>query len=343
MPNVVLRFSDGVQHGVEVQPGQALLAAAESEGINLLHQCRSGSCSSCICQVESGDLVHVEGKSTSLLPVELEEGKRLSCLSLVESDSVVSFGYPSSILRRDGPRSFQAKVFGVQRVAEDVVRLVVRAPRRESWEFDAGQFLRFRVPGSDAWRSYSMASSSQAPKEMSFFIRLIPEGLMSRWLTDVAKPGDLVDVEGPFGSFFLRPSSGKHIFIAGGTGLAPVLSMIDELHRAPGPRRAVLVSFGCNATGQLFGMDTLDLYSQWFPEFATRISVLDGCTEKGGSSTHALRQGTSVDAITEEDVKGHDTVAYLCGPPPMIEAGRRHLEKLGLSESQIFNETFVAS
>jgi len=250
----------------------------------------------------------------------------------------VEFSYPSTLLDAGQPQAFKAKVFGIRREASDVVRLTVRAPKKIPFEFEAGQFLRFRVPGSDEWRSYSMASSPMKPHEMDFLVRLIDGGRMSRWLVDDCEPGALIDAEGPFGSFFLRPARGKHIFIAGGTGLAPILSMIEALRYASGPKPDILVSFGCNSPDQLFALDALELYSQWLPSFEARVSLL----EEGGPQK--CRRGNPVDAITANDIgDAAHTVAYLCGPPAMIDAARRHLGSLGVPDNQIFNETFVAS
>lgn len=339
MPKAVLKFYGGVERTVSVGSGQTLLEAAEAAGIPLLHQCRSGSCSTCICEVLEGQLHHRKGVATSLLPMEYAEGKRLSCMALLEQDSVVAFDYPIDLLERDKPQSFKAKVFGVANVASDVVRLTLRAPKRLDFAFSSGQFLRLRVPGTDEWRSYSMASSHLKPHEMDFYLRLVPGGCMSNWVGNGCNVGDLIEAEGPFGTFFLRPSRGKHIFIAGGTGLAPILSMLDALRHSTGPRPPMLLSFGCTRVDQLFALERIDLLGQWLPSLETRLSVI----EASESLSPDIRRGNPVEAIVADDIDPGETVVYLCGPPPMIEAGHRHFVSLGVPEHNIYNETFVAS
>ena len=129
-------------------------------------------------------------------------------------------------------RPVRARAFidTVERVAADVVRLRLELADGEWMDFRAGQYLQIRVPGAEQLRSYSVASSPDDLPNIELLVRLLPGGVMSRWLTDVAAPDDLVEVEGPFGSFFLRESvRAPQIMIAGGTGLAPMISMIDVM------------------------------------------------------------------------------------------------------------------
>jgi benzoate/toluate 1,2-dioxygenase reductase subunit len=124
--------------------------------------------------------------------------------------------------------------------------------------------------------------------------------------------------------------------IAGGTGLAPMLAMIDAIRARPGRKPKVLLSFGCQTPEGLFALDQLDLRRDWFPQLETRI-----CVDRGAAA--GVRTGNPVEAIGAEDALPPDSVAYLCGPPGMIEAARRHLEALGLDPANIFAEHFTAS
>jgi benzoate/toluate 1,2-dioxygenase reductase subunit len=125
--------------------------------------------------------------------------------------------------------------------------------------------------------------------------------------------------------------------IAGGTGLAPMMSMIDAIRATPGTKPPVILSFGCQTPEGLFALDALDLRSHWLPRLDIRVSV------DRGEPADGVRIGNPVEAIGAKDGLGADSVAYLCGPPAMIDAARKHLEGLGLQPGNIFAEQFTAS
>ena len=127
-----------------------------------------------------------------------------------------------------------------------------------------------------------------------------------------------------------------HIFVAGGTGLAPILSMIDTIHAGSARKPPMLLSFGCAVPEALFGLDDIELREQWLPSLQTRI-----CVDR--NPTDGLHQGSPVSALREGDVTNPDTVAYLCGPQPMIDAATKRLIELGIKSDHIFAEHFVAS
>ena len=173
---------------------------------------------------------------------------------------------------------------------------------------------------------------------VEFYIRILPSGVMSDYLKSEAEAGDLVELEGPFGSFCLRRSKAQHLFIAGGTGLAPFLSMIDAIRQYSGTKPPVLLSFGCTNDAGLFCRDELSDAEFMLPTLEARISVdrkLDPDTE--------VRVGNPVDAISADDITADDAVAYLCGPPAMIEAARAHLIKLGVNPDNVHAEQFVST
>lgn len=161
---------------------------------------------------------------------------------------------------------------------------------------------------------------------------------MSSWLEGGARPDDVVKIKGPYGAFFLREDHrrAKHIFVAGGTGLAPVLSMVDGIRQWGGRKPPMLLSFGCAEPQALFCLDELELRRQWLPTLETRISV-----DRGAQGD--VLSGSPVAALREGDVPNADTVAYLCGPQPMIDAATRRLIELGVPPEHIYSEQFVAS
>lgn len=333
----VIAFSDGVEHELTVEPGQSVLDAALAAETPVLFQCGTGSCGSCLAHLDEGEADHRPGASSSLLPSEREQGYRLLCLTEAKGACRFSVGYDSAA---GAGRPIEGKAFvnAVERVASDVVRLELELAEGYWMDFRPGQFIQVKVPGTDAVRSYSMATTAADLPKIELLIRILPGGVMSDWLVNRAAVDDVVDVSGPYGQFFLKDKvRATHIMIAGGTGLAPMLSMLDALRNAPGRKPKTILSFGCQSPEGLFALDQLELRQQWMPNLQVRVSV------DGGDPPEEVRVGNPVEVLTEQDDLGPDSVAYLCGPPGMIAAARAHLEKLGLDPENIFAEQFVAS
>lgn len=335
--SVTLRFQDGVEKQLSAEPGQTILDAASQAGVRLVHQCMTGSCGTCVAKTVSGAVRMNTARGTSLLPSEHAEGMRLTCTSFADTDSVLTLDYASTLLDDPQPELYRSKVLAKEWVAPNVVKLSLQLPADARFEFRSGQYVRLRVPGTDSWRSYSMASTAHDVPRVDLLLRILDDGVMSNYLREQCREGDELDLEGPYGTFFWRPSKAQHIMVAGGTGLAPMLAMLDEIRALPGKKPKVLLSFGCANADNLFCLDELDVRAAWMPTLKNRISV----SEPQPGYTGLV--GNPVSVIVERDVVDPDAVAYLCGPPPMIEAARRHLESLGVKPEHIYAEHFSAS
>ncbi|MBC8727532.1 MULTISPECIES: ring-hydroxylating dioxygenase ferredoxin reductase family protein [unclassified Paraburkholderia] len=334
--NVTLSFRDGKATSVAVQQGESVLDAALAAGIPVIHQCRSGSCSSCMAKLVEGRAGMRAGASSTLLRSEYEAGDRLLCLTEPETNCTFTLNYASDAADVQAVKA-HAFVDSVEKVASNVVRLRLELAEGAWLDFKPGQFIQVRVPGTNVTRSYSPASTAADLPKLELLIRVLEDGVMSKWLEQEAKPDDVLEIEGPFGSFFLREKvPAPHIMVAGGTGLAPILSMIDALRRQPGRKPPILLSFGCATPEQLFCLDDLELRRQWLPNLKTRISV-------DHHASGELLAGNPVDAIGEADVTHESAVAYLCGPPRMIEAATTKLVNLGLRPENIYAEQFAPS
>ena len=334
---VTLRFADGIERAIAVAPGAFVLDAALTADVPILNQCRSGSCTSCLARLVDGEAVMASAAGSALTRSEREEGLRLLCLTEVRADCRFALDYDSTA-GRARPVRVRAFVDAIERIAPDVVRLRLELADGDWMDFRPGQFVQFHVPGGEAVRSYSMASAPDELPAIELLVRLLPYGAMSDWLRTSAAVDDVVELEGPFGSFFLRDKvRAPHLMIAGGTGLAPMMAMIDSLRKRPGHKPPVMLSFGCSRPEGLFHLDALDLRRLWLPSLDLRVSVEDG---QGGDG---VRRGNPVQAIGAADVSDAGAVAYLCGPPAMIHAARSHLEGLGVRPENIFAEQFVAS
>ncbi|MDG2968008.1 2Fe-2S iron-sulfur cluster binding domain-containing protein [Pseudomonas extremaustralis] len=334
---VTLNFADGVTRSFSVAPNSNILDAAIEAHMPVLFQCRSGSCSSCISTLTKGEALTRPGASSTLLASEVAAGQRLLCVCQAESDCTFDLGYGSEV-GASAAHEVHAFIDSVERIASNVMRVTLELAEGEWMEFRPGQFMQIVVPGLGVLRSYSPSSTQQNLPKMEFLIRLIPGGAMSEYLETLAESDQILSLSGPYGAFFLRDEHKRapHIFVAGGTGLAPILSMIDALRQGGGRKPPMLLTFGCAVPEALFSLEDIELRQQWLPSFETRI-----CVDR--EATDGLHQGSPVSALREGDVSHPDTVAYLCGPQPMIDAATQRLIELGMKSQNIFAEQFVAS
>jgi benzoate/toluate 1,2-dioxygenase reductase subunit len=331
------RFVDGVESSVIVRAGDAVLDAALAGSVQLLHQCRSGNCASCTARLVAGDAPMRGGQASVLTAGEAAQGVRLLCRTEMRSDAIFQLDYDSTASGA-GPRKARAFVDAVERIAVDAVRLQLELAEGSWIDFKPGQYIQLSVPGTDVRRSYSIASTPAQLPRIDLLIRLLPGGAMSEWLKNDAKPDTVIDLEGPFGAFTLKEKvDGPHILIAGGTGLAPMMSMIDAIRSRAGRKPRILLSFGCASEQSLFYLNELELRCHWMPALDVRLSIDRGAEREG------LRIGNPVAAIVADDVHNPDSVAYLCGPPGLIAAAQAYLVTLGLKAENIRAEQFVAS
>jgi benzoate/toluate 1,2-dioxygenase reductase subunit len=337
--SVTLRFADAVEKQLDVAPGQLVLDAAIEAGLALSYQCRPGSCTSCIARLSAGEADMRPG-SSSLMPSEKAAGQRLLCLTEAQTDCAFDLPYGSTSV--GAATKAHAFINAVEHLASDVVRLELELAEGDWLDFKPGQFIQLEIPGTGESRSYSIASTPADLPKIDLLIRLLPDGLTSNWLRAQARADDTVALAGPYGSFFLRPApaTAPQLMIAGGTGLAPMLSMIDTLRTKPGRKPRIILSFGCASADQLFHQDALELRSQWMPGLETRLCI-DRVAD-GGTAPEGIRLGNPVAAMLETPLDPAST-AYLCGPPAMVTAARDALIAAGLAPENIHAEQFVAS
>ena len=336
--NVTLHFEDGDERRIRVERDEFVLDAALRQGVPLVHQCRSGSCSTCIAQLVAGDIVMAAERATSLLAAEAAEGKRLLCSAYARADSEVRLHYPAALIYGAEQRMIPAAVAALEWPSPTVAKLTLELREDSEFSFHSGQYVRIKVPGADEWRSYSMASTARELPRMDFLVRILSGGVVSEYLRGSCRLGDEIMIEGPMGAFILHSGRAPQIFIAGGTGLAPILAMLDEIRYRPGPRPPMLLSFGCASEKQFFYRDELELRQWWMPELRVILSA-----DHVDNADSELLRATPVAALEQERITDPQTVAYLCGPPPMIEAARQRLIEMGVAAEHIYAEQFVAS
>ena len=205
----------------------------------------------------------------------------------------------------------------------------------DSITFKAGQFAQLQVPGTDAWRNYSFAHPDDGRTELEFIVRLLPDGVMSNYLRDRAKPGDRIALRCSKGGFYLRPVVRPVILVAGGTGLSAILAMAQSLDADIG--QPVHLLYGVTAAEDVCKLDELEALKQRLPGLQLHIIVSrpdDGWNGPVGLVT---------DLLDESMLSSGDADVYLCGPAPMVEATRNWLDNNGIHRIGLYYEKFVPS
>ncbi len=206
--------------------------------------------------------------------------------------------------------------------------------------FTAGQYAELQAPGIEAPRNYSFARAAPAGAPVAtvaFHVRKVPGGAFTSWLHEKAAAGDRLQFSGPRGNFALRPGEGPIVCVAGGSGLAPILALLEEA-AARGVRRPVHLFFGARTQRDLYAHQELDaLRASWGAGFALHPVL----SEEPAESDWAGRRGLVTSALAELGPALADATAYLCGPPPMVDAAIAELRRLGLPFERIFFDKFL--
>ena len=338
MHRVHCTFWDSKELEFDCAADEDVITAALRQNIILLSYCRKGICATCKARVKDGDFAMDAVTVQALSPAEEEEGLVLLCRTCPQSDLTVELEYDSD--RVTIPEIGRVEVMAVSPISRSctVYRLVLRGHRVGIFNWNPGQYVAIRRPNSEEWRMFSMANTPNLQNTLEFLIRLIPGGVFSSYVQNEAKPGDLLDIKGPFGAFFYRQSDHPPIFIAGSTGLAPNLAMLRQLGDALSDQRMRLF-FGITNTGELFGTEELHALAQQLPRLTCHIA----CVNPEASWQHET--GLVTDSFLKR-MEGEDFTAYdyyLCGPPAMIEAVAQILHKKRVDSYQILREEFVVS
>lgn len=345
MPKHTVRFEPvGIE--IEVDEEETILDAAFRQGVSLFHGCREGQCSACKQFLLDGDLDMDRFSTFALNDYEEEEGYVLLCRAHAYSDLEVELiHYDEDMMRMGIPiQEVEAEVEEIETLASDTKRLVLNLVNPPEMAFRAGQYAELYVPGSDKHRAYSMANTPYNDQHAEFFIRIFPNGTFSGLLADDVedgiKVGNSLKLKGPYGVFMLHEDSDSDlIFIGGGTGMAPLFSILRYMAQE-GTERNVTFYYGARARKDLFYVDEIQELGERLPGEFRFVPVLSEAEEDDEWDGET---GFVTDAVNrlEEDLTG--TEAYMAGPPPMIDAALLVLEMKGIEEDKIFYDSFTES
>jgi len=334
----VVRFEPvGIE--IEVDEEQTVLRAAFEQGIMLMHGCKEGQCSSCKSFLLDGDDVELDKYSTFALPdFERDEGFTLLCRAHVYEDVTIELlNYDEEMIRSGLPiQEAVAEVVANDPVTHDMRHLVLRLGDGVDFKFFPGQYVDIAVPGTDEVRSFSMANTSaRESRQLEFIIKIYPDGLFSGYLDTRLKVGDRLNLTGPFGVFTLRDAPDTDlIFVGGGAGMAPILCLLRSMAERGIDRKAVYY-YGARRRGDLCFSGELRALEQVLPDFRYVPALSE---DEWEGETGLI---TNVVAAREGELRRAH--AYVCGPPPMVEAAVPLLTRLGVPEKHVYWDKFTTT
>jgi CDP-4-dehydro-6-deoxyglucose reductase len=299
----------------------SVLAAAQQAGMALPHSCRSGRCGSCRARLLSGRVEYRDGPPPGLSPQETREGFVLLCQALARSDLVVEARLIQSRASAE-IKILPGRIARRVPLSPDVMQLVLRLPSTESLEFQAGQYLDVLLEGGRR-RSYSVANAPNCGSELELHVRHIPGGAFSEALFGSLRDGGVLKVEGPLGQFHYESGAEPAIFIAGGTGFAPLKAMLGQA-LLEDSRRELHLYWGARDAA---GVYEAALLRDWADRHA-RLRI------------HTQRSGWVHEAVLKDHPDLAPFAIYAAGPPAMIEAIQRTFPARGARAQLLYLESF---
>jgi propane monooxygenase reductase subunit len=330
--------------GIEIEVGedQTILRAAAEQGVMLMHGCKEGQCAACKSFILDGEDVEHDRYSTFALPdYELEEGYTLLCRAHAYEDMTIELlNYDEEMIRSGLPiQQGVVEVVSSGAVTHDMRHLVVRLIEPDQIKFFPGQYMDFTIPGTDAVRSFSMANTtSRDTGLLEFVIKVYPDGQFSKFLAEKLAEGDRLDITGPFGVFTLREGDNDLVFVGGGAGMAPILSLLRSMAER-GLQRKATFFYGARTKKDLCFEAELHELEEKLPDFR----YIPALSEPGDDDGWDGETGLITDVVKRLASDSRGAHAYVCGPPPMVEAALPLLATLGVEEKRIYYDKFTTT
>ena len=335
---------NGMNHSIEVagdaqpvqaQDGETILDALLRNGVGFSYSCQAGNCGSCKCEYVSGEIFELEYSEHALSPGERARNVVLACRTQVWSDVRIRRLEAEDFVMHPS-RVMQCRVSAIDALTHDVLRLRFEIESGGPFTFSAGQFAKLQFAfAAESPRDYSMANAPHEPG-LEFHVRVLAGGV-SEQIHDRLRVGDAVRISGPFGTSYLREQHrGPIIAIAGGTGLAPIRSIVHAALRAgmPGP---IHVYIGVRAERDVYGEAELRQWGQAHPNLGVHVVLSEG------HAGVARRVGLVSDAVAADFSDAGGFNAYLAGPPAMVDAAARLLSSRGMSARDLHADAFYSA
>ena len=323
-----------------VDRDEPILTAAIRQGVGLPYGCRDGACGSCKCKLVEGRVIHGTHQAKALSPAEEEAGFTLTCRAAPQTDVVLEARTVAGA-GEFAVRKMPCRVTTLRKPSHDVAVLQLQLPANDALQYRAGQYIEFILKDGHR-RSYSMANapSTQGDKPgIELHIRHMPGGVFTDHVFGAMKEKEILRLEGPFGSFFLREDSDKPIvLLASGTGFAPVKAIVEHM-RFKGITRPTVLYWGCRSLADLYMHDWCVEAARTLPNLRY-VPVLseplpqDGWTGRTGFVHQAVMNDIA-------DLSGHQV--YACGAPVMVDSAQRDFVALrGLPADEFYADSFTS-
>jgi CDP-4-dehydro-6-deoxyglucose reductase len=320
-----------------VAPDQSLLDAALAASLNLPHSCKSGNCGSCRARLLHGEIHYPNGPPLGLSDAEVADGIVLLCQARARSDlSIETYAVttPEQALIKRLP----ARIERALPLSHDVMGLYVRLPAAETFRFEAGQYIDIMLSGGRR-RSFSIASPPHDARLLELHVRRVAGGEFSERLFDADPQKSLLTVEGPLGQFVYRPGIAPMLLVGGGTGIAPLLSILRHVIEN-GIERDITLYWGVRSERDLYAQTVLENLAQRYSAQGrpARLRYLPVLSE--ASSDWQGARGFVHEAVLQDidDLQKYDV--YAAGPPAMITAVRSEFGRRGVAANQLFFDSF---
>lgn len=314
---------------IEVLESETILQAALRQNIDFPHSCTSGRCGACKSRLISGSVDHLSHLRFTLTDKEKASGLFLACRAVPTADLALNWLADSDI----EPFRSNAQVIAKERLTHDTWKLILELPEGHLANFKPGQYAKLSF-GSLPARHYSMANQP-GDRQLEFFIRAMPQGRVSEYVAENVRAGMTVDVEGPYGTSYLRMDhTGPILAIAGGSGIAPIKSIVEGALRL-GMKQDIHLYFGVRSDNDLYLSDHLTSLMR----HSTNLHFHPVLEKNAAPHQRAGRVGD----VIFQDLAGFDEnwQAYLAGPPAMVSFIEERLHSRGMTSEQIFSDPFT--
>ncbi len=316
---------------ITVEPQETLLGAALRQGVAMPYSCRVGGCGTCKCRLVSGRVKELTETGYILSDDELAQGGILACQSVPQTDVCIEV----DLAAPPAQRSIGGRVTAQHRLTHDITALEVQLD--QGLPYKAGQHAQLSLaalPG--VRRNYSFAAPVRPDARLRFFVRRLPQGVFSTLVDTQDLVGQALQVDGPLGDFWLRPDDAPLLFVAGGSGLAPLLAMLQEALKSGADLRSACLLFGAREQRDLYALDEIDTIARHWRGGLRFVPVLSEAPDAVNWSGARGLVTEHIDAAVQPGTR-----AYLCGPPAMIDAAVASLLQHGVPVAHIHADRFT--
>jgi len=333
------------EHNVRIEPygrtlrvreDQSVLEVALAAGLNLPHSCRSGHCASCKARLLTGEVHYPNGRTAGLTAEEAASGYVLLCQARPRSDLRVEARVIANASEAE-VKILPCRISRMERLAPDVMQVFLRLPAVEPLLFRAGQYLDILVDGGKR-RSFSIASPPHDNGEIELHVRHVPGGGFTSVLFEKLQAGALLKIEGPLGQFIYRDSGAPALMIAGGTGFAPMKSILRHALERGSSTRPIHLYWGARHSGDLYEEQTVLEWTRQFPNLSFTAVLSEANTDE--IEHEHRRTGWVHEAVLADYPNLGSFDVYAAGPPAMIEAIRATFPARGLTEDRLHFDSF---